>query len=50
MLPYYPGTWEAGIAVGKPGNYMLLDGYTRSVVFMKQAPSNAKFAIWIPDE
>jgi hypothetical protein len=49
-LPFYPGTWEAGIVVGKPGDYMLLDGYTRSVVFMKEAPPGAKFAVWVPDE
>lgn len=49
-LQYYPGTWEAGMAVGQPGSYMLLDGYTRSVVFMRQAPSGARFAIWVPDE
>jgi hypothetical protein len=49
-LPYYPGSWEAGIAVGKPGNYILVDGYTRSVVFMKEAPQDAKFSIWVPDE
>lgn len=49
-LPYYPGVWEAGIAVGEPRNYMLLDGYTRSVVFMKDAPPDARFAIWVPDE
>lgn len=49
-LPYYPGTWEAGVAVGKRGEYLLLDGYTRSVVFMKEAPPDAKFAMWVPDE
>jgi len=49
-LPYYPGTWEAGIVVGKPGEYMLLDGYTRSVVFMKEAPADATFALWVPEE
>ncbi len=48
-LPYYPGVWEAGIVVGEPGDYMLLDGYTRSVVFMREAPADAKFAVWTPD-
>jgi hypothetical protein len=48
-LPYYPGTWEAAMAVGHPGNYMLVDGYTRSLVFMRQAAADATFAIWIPD-
>jgi len=47
-LPYYPGTWEAGMVVGEPRSYMLLDGYTRSVVFMRDAPPGAKFAIWVP--
>lgn len=49
-LPYDPSTWEAGMVVGKRGNYMLLDGYTRSVVFMREAPPGATFAIWVPDE
>jgi|SRR5271154_1225894 len=49
-LPYYPATWEAGMVVGKPGDYILLDGYTRSVVFMKEAPRGDKFSIWVPDE
>jgi hypothetical protein len=49
-LPYYPATWEAGMVVGTPGDYILLDGYTRSVVFMKEAPRGDKFAIWVPDE
>jgi hypothetical protein len=49
-LPYYPGTCEAGMVVCKPGDYMLLDGYTRSVVFMKEAPPGATFAVWVPDE
>jgi hypothetical protein len=49
-LPYYPGTWEAAIAVQEHGGYMLIDGYTRSVVFMKEAPAEATFAVWVPDE
>jgi len=49
-LPYTPATWEAAIAVGSPGNYMLIDGYTRSLVFMQKAPPDATFAIWIPDK
>jgi hypothetical protein len=48
--PYYPGTWEPGIAVGEPGDYLLLDGYETSVVFMKKAPGTATFAVWVPDE
>jgi len=49
-LPYYPGVWEAGIAVDGPDSYLLLDGYTRSVVFMRQAPSDARFAMWVPSQ
>lgn len=47
-LPYYPGVWEAGIVVGGPGSYLLLDGYTRSVVFMRAAPPDARFSMWAP--
>ena len=47
-LPYYPGVWEAGIAVDGPDTYLLLDGYTRSVVFMRDAPADGRFAIWVP--
>jgi hypothetical protein len=49
-LPYYPGTWEAAIAVQEHGGYMLIDGYTRSVVFMNSAPPEATLAVWVPDE
>ncbi len=34
--------------MGEPGSYMLLDGYTRSVVFMRDAPPVARLAIWVP--
>ncbi len=49
-LPYYPGTWEAAIAVQEHGGFMLIDGYTRSVVFMKEAPDGARLPVWVPDE
>ena len=49
-LGYHPDKWEAAIVVGKRGDYMLLDGYTRAVAYMRAAPSSAKLAVWVPDE
>jgi hypothetical protein len=49
-LGYHPDKWEAATVVGKRGDYMLLDGYTRAVAYMRAAPSSAKLAVWVPDE
>jgi hypothetical protein len=49
-LGYHPDKWEAAIVVGKRGDYMLLDGYTRSVAYIREAPASAKLAVWVPDD
>ena len=49
-LGYHPDKWEAAMVVGKRGDYMLLDGYTRSVAYLREAPASAKIAMWVPDE
>ena len=47
-MSYSPDVWEAAIAVDVPETCVLLDGYTRSVVFMREAPADGRFAIWLP--
>ena len=37
-LGYHPDKWEAAVVVGKRGDYMLLDGYTRAVAYMRALP------------
>jgi hypothetical protein len=39
---------EPVIVVGQPGNYILLDGYLRSLLFMKSPDKTKRLLAWVP--
>ena len=41
---------EPGIAIQINGNRLLIDGYCRSVLFVRDSKDTDQFLVWMPDQ